>query len=242
MSSTDNDEPFLSRWARLKRDTARKAGESAGEVAADVGSDGGAAASPASVAGNAEPVEAEHELDLTTLPRVEDLTADSDIAAFLDKRVPAALRNAALGQIWTLDPTIRDFIEVAENQWNWNIPGGAPFYEEMAPGSAGGLFADATSAIARVAGPPAEVVADSAGVVNVVENERHGFVDQSSTQNIAVQQDQQAADRVAADVGDADLTAVAMASASGLVDDAVQQNAPETDVQPRRRHGGALPV
>ena len=58
-------------------------------------------------------------------------------------RVPRQARaggsaQCRAGRMWTLDPTIRDFIEVAENQWNWNVPGGAPFYEEIltTPGEA----------------------------------------------------------------------------------------------------------
>ena len=39
-----------------------------------------------------------------TLPPVEDLTADSDFAAFLDKRVPEFIRRRALRKLWLSDP------------------------------------------------------------------------------------------------------------------------------------------
>ena len=122
----DKGEPFLSRWARRKQDAARGRIDDAVRESIPAGDQPEAAdAAPAREA------EKEPELDLSKLPKAEELTAESDITAFLDKRVPAMLRNAALGRMWTLDPTIRDFIEVAENQWNWNIPGGAPFYEPI---------------------------------------------------------------------------------------------------------------
>lgn len=39
-----------------------------------------------------------------TLPPVEELTADSDFAAFLDKRVPEFIRRRALRKLWLSDP------------------------------------------------------------------------------------------------------------------------------------------
>ena len=57
------------------------------------------------------------------LPRVEDLTAESDVAAFLKKGVPMALKHAALRKIWSLDPGIRDFVGPSEYAWDFNKPG-----------------------------------------------------------------------------------------------------------------------
>ncbi len=68
------------------------------------------------------------EVDLASLPRLEDLTAGSDLSLFLRKGVPEALRNAALRRVWSLDPTIRDFIGPADYAWDWNVPGGVPDY------------------------------------------------------------------------------------------------------------------
>src|SRR5262249_4743692 len=50
------------------------------------------------------------------------IVAGSDIRAFLQKGVPAALTRAALRQAWVSDPAIRDFIEIAENQWDFTRP------------------------------------------------------------------------------------------------------------------------
>jgi hypothetical protein len=64
--------------------------------------------------------------DLSLLPKIEDLTAASDIAPFLARGVPAALRNAALKRIWALDPVIRDFVGPADYAWDFNAPDGVP--------------------------------------------------------------------------------------------------------------------
>ena len=57
------------------------------------------------------------------LPRIEDLTAESDVGAFLKKGVPMALKHAALRKIWSLDPGIRDFVGPSEYAWDFNKPG-----------------------------------------------------------------------------------------------------------------------
>ena len=143
MSHDDRGEPFLARWSRLKRE--RKSGgsgeapPSAGATAPDAEAKPDAAPAPGP---EAEP------LDPAELPRLEDLTADSDLSRFLDPRIPSELRNAAIKRMWSLDPTIRDFIEVAEWQWDWNTPGGTPGYGPLEPGTdVASLVAQATGAL-----------------------------------------------------------------------------------------------
>ncbi len=51
---------------------------------------------------------------------------DSDIRAFLEKGVPVALTKAALRRAWTADPAIRDFMRIAENQWDFTDPTSIP--------------------------------------------------------------------------------------------------------------------
>lgn len=116
-------EGFLTRWSRLKR----KAEPS--HSAAALPPDDGVAADPAPVA------VAETSLDLSKLPKIEDLTAGSDYKAFLQSGVPAELQRAALRKAWSLDPAIRDFVEVAENQYDWNAPNGVPGFGPLAPGT-----------------------------------------------------------------------------------------------------------
>jgi hypothetical protein len=65
-------------------------------------------------------------LDLESLPSVESITQTTDIRSFLTSRVPAELTRAALRRAWASDPAIRDFIGIAENQWDFNDPNAIP--------------------------------------------------------------------------------------------------------------------
>ena len=116
-----NDEDFLSRWSRRKR------------IAEEVSPE---ALSPAQVfnppkagdAGSAVASEAEtaDELDLSALPPLDSITSATDVTAFLRKGVPQALTREALRRAWLADPTIRDFIGLAENAWDFNDPNAMP--------------------------------------------------------------------------------------------------------------------
>ena len=61
--------------------------------------------------------------DPASLPPLESITAESDIRAFLAPGVPAELTRAALRRAWAADPKIRDFVGLAENDWDFNTPG-----------------------------------------------------------------------------------------------------------------------
>ncbi|TJW63467.1 MAG: DUF3306 domain-containing protein, partial [Mesorhizobium sp.] len=68
-------------------------------------------------------VEPEGAQSAEPLPRIEDLTAESDLSAFLRKGVPKMLKRAALRKMWSLDPTIRNYIGPSEYGWDFNEPG-----------------------------------------------------------------------------------------------------------------------
>src|ERR1700722_11034387 len=116
MSEQENP---LSRWARLKQ--AAKAQE---EIDA---------ASPSSGA-MAVP---EAPFDPASLPSIESIVGDTDIIAFLRKGAPADLTQAALRKAWASDPAIRDFIGIAENQWDFNDPNGIPGFGPLASTESG---------------------------------------------------------------------------------------------------------
>lgn len=118
--SRGEDDGFLGRWSRLKRQTETPAPEPEPEPApgpAEPSADTRAPAGP-------EPLSEE---ELAALPRIEDLTEGSDIRPFLRFGVPRQLRNAALRRIWMLTPGIRDYRDPAlDYAWDWNTPGGVP--------------------------------------------------------------------------------------------------------------------
>jgi hypothetical protein len=82
----------------------------------------------------AKPVETAPPFDPASLPPIESIVAGTDIRAFLQKGVPAALTKAALRRAWTTDPAIRDFIELAENQWDFTDPTAIPGFGPLQAG------------------------------------------------------------------------------------------------------------
>jgi len=131
---SNNEEPFLARWSRLKRRSEPRPNEEGGQhtpVQPDTGKAEEGARSDVAAAVRQERDQCEQPLDLSKLPRIEELTADSDFAQFMDPRVPSSLRQAALRRAWALDPRIRDFVEMSDWNYDWNVPGGAPCYAPM---------------------------------------------------------------------------------------------------------------
>ena len=175
-------EDFLSRWSRRK-DAARRAGP-------DPARGPGAAAGPmpdTARHGAADPAPGAGEAALTpdeiaALPRIDELTADSDITGFLRRGVPEGLRNAALRRMWLLDPAIRDFAGHARDyDYDWNGPDAVPGNGALRPGEdvaamvrqvlgegedarAGERRDDAARGLAAAGAPAAEDEAGGAGV------------------------------------------------------------------------------
>ncbi len=80
--------------------------------------------------------ETEPPFDLASLPKLEELTADTDMTVFFKKGVPESIRNAALRKSWALDPAIRNYVNPAlDYAYDWNTPGGVPGAGELAPGT-----------------------------------------------------------------------------------------------------------
>lgn len=126
---------FLSRWSRRKQEARRAeaplGAEAEAQRSAPQAPEPEARGEP--VAGPEEPALTAEEI--AELPKLEDLTPDSDLSAFLRKGVPEGLRNAALRRMWSLDPAIRDFVgEARDYAYDWNTPGGVPGTGELLPG------------------------------------------------------------------------------------------------------------
>jgi hypothetical protein len=121
---------FILRWARMKRgsDTAPEPGVAGNGLPS-------ASAATASADLEAPPARADaataEPFDLASLPSIESIVADSDIGVFLRSGVPAELTRAALRRAWASDPVIRDFIGIAENQWDFNDPDAIPGFGRL---------------------------------------------------------------------------------------------------------------
>jgi hypothetical protein len=131
-----NNESFVARWSRRKRGIADPEADRSDPVRVEKGSDQKEIRSvheepPSEQGQTSEPVAPP--FDPESLPPIDSITAGSDIRAFLQSGVPAELTKAALRRAWTADPAIRDFIGIAENQWDFTdpstIPGFGPLRE-----------------------------------------------------------------------------------------------------------------
>ena len=113
---------FLARWSQRKQE-AKQPDHDAPTANSDVPS------------GPVAESDVAQEFDLSSLPKLEDLTATTDITAFLRKGVPEHLRNAALRKSWALDPAIRNYVNPAlDYAYDWNTPGGVPGSSEIGSG------------------------------------------------------------------------------------------------------------
>ena len=122
MSDAEN---FVARWSRLKRETAKEKTETDAARSGQHLGDAEAVAGEKVVGVEAPPAPeslAKPSFDPASLPPIDSITAASDIRAFLQSGVPAELTKAALRRVWTTDPAIRDFIGIAENQWDFTDP------------------------------------------------------------------------------------------------------------------------
>lgn len=120
----DEDKGFLARWSQRKQEAKQP------EPKPDAPPP--EAESPPGPVAECDTGQA---FDLSSLPKLEDMTAATDITGFLRKGVPEHLRNAALRKSWALDPAIRNYVNPAvEYAYDWNTPGGVPGSSEIGAG------------------------------------------------------------------------------------------------------------
>ena len=216
MSESEN---FLSRWSRLKRE-------------AGVGESGAGEKRTADAAPGTD-VPSPPAFDPASLPPIESIAADSDIRPFLQASVPVELTRAALRSAWAADPAIRDFIGIAESQWDFNDPAAIPGFGSL------GAADYAPNLVARALGSlndPAEGAAENAGIV-----EQAASTNTDPNHCEPVDEVWQAAPAPADRSLGADLDGQAGETAG--VESVTQRDSAEATRGPRARrsHGGALP-
>lgn len=122
------EESFLARWSRRKRDASE---ERAGEPPVALPRDEKEASPKPEPTSGEQPnrqtgdAPGQPLVDLSKLPPIESITAETDIRAFLAPGVPAELTRAALRRAWSADTSIRDFIGLVENDWDVLAPAAA---------------------------------------------------------------------------------------------------------------------
>ena len=227
MSEPEN---FLTRWSRRKQEAEHEA-----ETPDDAPREDNMAEAPVVEGSQTEAVSAEEkepEFDLSSLPPVESIGAGTDIRAFLQKGVPLELSRAALRRAWVSDPTIRDFIEVAENQWDFatgsDIPGFGPLEASD----------DVRRMVAEIfQGRPDATAAESAPTENSVQELADEQNSQGVTQHAALQNPEPQNLPEASSVRDNTIVQREEENTATQYD--AQHS--EDDLPIKRAHGGALP-
>ena len=127
MNDPDN---FLARWSRRKRQVAAESAAPPRDEREQGTPDAlptERAADPAPLPPQAAETNAtEPVFDLSKLPSLESITAETDIRAFLAPGVPADIRLAALRRAWVADPKVRDFVGLADYDFDFHTPGAIP--------------------------------------------------------------------------------------------------------------------
>lgn len=242
---TESDD-FLSRWSRRKQDAAKQATLPAQEKPSTEEESEQSHASPRKeLPGRRVPdtTKSEPAFDLSKLPSLDSIGAQTDIRMFMQPGVPAALSRAALRRVWSADPAIRDFIGLSENSWDFTAPDAIPGFGPLLPTD------DVKKLLAQVFGEdkPESGEADerAPGQADVAETEPEhpNSAPQPSQHADASQQITAASDGDAAlntkmtERGEDMLHSNNGTDASQQVDEKVPSSA-----QSRRRHGGALPT
>jgi hypothetical protein len=234
-------EGFLSRWARLKRaadETPQTSQDDASTTASPDTPRGAPSADSVAPSGTA-PAD-ELGVDLSALPSIDSITAATDIRGFLAPGVPAELTRAALRRAWVADPKIRDFIGIAENQWDFTAADSIPGFGPLGP------LDDVRRMLARVMGdgdeeperPAAsEVVASAENAADLAAGEpmASGSAESRATRGETAAVAQQSSAPPALPADDVQCGEATSAPHKDELDDVA------SDAPARRSHGGALP-
>lgn len=228
----EGDKGFLARWSQRKQEAKQPEPKPEAPAAEGVESSG----SPAPQGEDVAP-----EFDLSTLPKLEELTGSTDITAFLRKGVPEHLRNAALQKSWALDPAIRNYVNPAlEYAYDWNAPGGVPGGGELGPG------VDVARLVSQIMGEPSaettnfDVNCSEGGAAHSLIEPSEGNPPAKPQVDLPVQSlrhpnEPAAAETEAVSMANGDVGESASIEESKLARTVAPQ-------QPLRRHGTAKPI
>jgi len=225
-----DSEGFISRWSRRKREAVRET-ESAkaptpSKAKTPADDDHAAALSPAPV---------EPSFDPASLPPIESITAETDIRGFLAPGVPSELTRAALRRTWASDPSIRNFVGLAEYDWDFNAPDAIAGFGPLSNAEEIGKIA------ARIIGPsPAETdtaqSAKSASATSQSEPAANRANPAAEPNEPKLRQDQPT--KI---VGAAHSQEIPYCADGVVATQNARAKSPESNHVVKRRHGGALP-
>mgnify|MGYP001807839547 CR=1 FL=1 len=229
------DEGFLSRWSRRKRELAEPAATPA--PALEQPADATPQAAEA-VPAEPEPVEP---------PSLDLFDKDFDLAPWLKQNVPESWKLAALRRAWESDPAIAGFENPARDYaLDWNTPGGAPGYGPLTESD------DVGAMVRSIFGEQAEpetpvMVADEAASDGM--SHQLSSNDEGGTLDAAPQEDgplptESAAVRLSGEGEGGAKTGPGAIEPPSPIYAAVQNNPDRTEASTRirKRGGGAIPI
>lgn len=238
---TDRDkssEGFLQRWSRRK-------GEAERETPAATEEKRGSSSEQASASAQTpSPQPPKPEFDLSSLPSLDQITATTDIRAFLMPGVPKELARAALRRAWAADPAIRDFVGLAENAWDFTDPTAMAGFGELPPGL------DVKKLVAEIFGEKEQPQSVSDAVARSPEPQQSDPMEETSMPSppgsgaAALQQPDAAAPTEPPEPQSVRMETTQIDFVQRANNIASQQSHPDDDLEERsqrRQHGGALP-
>jgi hypothetical protein len=199
MSGLEN---LISRWGRLKHSAELKRSREA-DLRDDVPPSSAAATG---AAGEGAGVEIQRRaapaFDPASLPSIDSITASTNIRAFLQSGVPAELTRAALRRVWVSDPVIRNFIGIAENQWDFTDPAAIPGFGPLRDtGGEPGLVAQAVARLDKSLDSSAARLPDNCAATeklpSATDNSRCNRIDRKTSEAqtaLATQRNREASD------------------------------------------------
>jgi hypothetical protein len=218
-----SDEEFLARWSRRKRE-------------AKVAADAPAPAQTAETPNPASPVTAEDpanaEVDLSSLPPIDSITAATDVTAFLRQGIPRDLSRAALRRAWAADPAIRDFVGLAENAWDFNDPHAMPGFGPLdcSEEQLGALVDRIVGGVRGAADSPTTAIPEQKDASPSADSNHEPLLESGAPETVA---DLSPAEEISADE---------LPSTPAAVQPEAPQSVESDQTSPRRRtHGSALP-
>jgi hypothetical protein len=223
--AVSEDRNFVARWSRLKRQK-EELGASDASAQADK-------AKTVEALDLGQPGKPEAPFDVSKLPLIESISGGTDIRDFLQAGVPAELTKAALRRAWSADPAIRDFIGIAENQWDFTDPAAIPGFGPLQAGdNVHDLVAQAMGKLEDHLAPPTEVAQVTTAPEGAPSSNAHVREMQiTSTEHVQVHVATQK-----------DVAAIRETSdEASKVEAAALQHEPRANELKRRRHGRALP-
>jgi hypothetical protein len=228
-------ETFLTRWSHRKQAAAEpaRADPCAAPTSSEQRSEGTATAGRAEaasgtrndgVASAVSPNAIAPLFDLASLPAIESIAAETDIRAFLAPGVPPELARAALRRAWAADPKIRDFVGLADYDWDFNTPGSMAGFGPLE------MTEELRQIAARIIGPPAAAEPAAGRAESSDPSGRHGSRDENAEPVPDTSEHE-------ADAGDPSWGRDRRVAAAQNPPDAAERS----QLVVRPRHGGALP-